>query len=503
MDLSFTDMHDYTEDFAHLVNPHSAHPRFQNPVQLMKMKMGEGTVFEVDELELDDGLEDDVEEVYDEDVLALFSFGGLDVGEKKKINTNADLVDVERHAHTDFPETEKLMKPLNQEGTVIHQGSELQVPERSKLYFHYAAICEGELEVFDTTMSRKYPAVMDLRKETTIPGLALALKSMCLSEVARFIIYPEMGFGKAGCPPRILPDVKIMYVIQVLQFIPEDKLNTLPYMTTDERNQLPFETIVKEAGRVRADGNRHYKDHSYGFAIKKWKRALSMLEDYPVTTEEDDKVRREYIWKLYSNLAQSYLKLKRPAQACSACKIGLKSVVENGLPKAKLLYRFAQAKLMLKDLDAALHLVSQALEIEPENAESLKLKAKIVADLEEGMKMFKNIFKSKGKTTGGNGKETEAQSAVKIQHIPDPEVKLPSDPLRSGFDMDDLVDDLAYCTPSQRELVEIDVQKAKTGSEKSPNRIRPVSLSNHLSNFFRGVAENGENINSADSGFVE
>ncbi|ODN05741.1 Inactive peptidyl-prolyl cis-trans isomerase FKBP6 [Orchesella cincta] len=495
MELNVTEI---TEDFAHLAHVHSARPRFQNPAQLTKMKMGEGMAFDIDSMELEDGLEEDEEEVYDDDVLAMFSFG--DVSEKEKMTTNTDLFDVEKSAHRDFPGTEKLMTPLNKEGTVIRQGSELQVPERSKLYFHYASICEGDDEVFDTTMSRKYPNVMDLRKETTIPGLALAVKSMCLSEVSRFIIYPEMAFGKAGCPPRILPDAKVMYVIQMLQFVEEAKLNTLHYMTSDERNQLPFEQIVKVAKDFRGEGNRHYQDQNHGSAIKKWRKALNMLEDYPVTTEEDDKVRREYVWMLYSNLAQSYLKLERPAQACSACKIGLKSAVENDFSSAKLLYRFAKAKLMLKDHDAALGLINQALKIEPKDRESIELKSQIVLESGRGMEMFKGIFKSNGKTTNGMSKGTQVQAVVKTYNNPDSEAKVNRrlKNLRSGYDLDDWVEDLAFCTASQKELVEMDAEKAVAGSKRSTSRIKPVLLSKfHLSTIFKSI---DEELKSAESG---
>ncbi|CAL8101097.1 unnamed protein product [Orchesella dallaii] len=468
MDYRVADMFDSPEDFEHLASIHSARPRFQNPVQLMKLKMEEGTVFDVDQFAPEDGFEDE-EEVYDDDVFSMFNFG-TDVKDEK---TKVDFFDVERFGHTDFLETEKLMKPLNEEGTVwkmvIRSGGKFTVPDRSKLYIHYSAICEGGSETFDTTMARKFPSVVDLRKETALPGLTLAVTSMSLTEVARFIVYPEMAFGVKGCPPRIAPNAKIMYVIQMLQYTDEAKLNTPAYMTSDERNQLPFETIVEESKKFRSDGNGYYSMQSYSFAIKKWRKAINMLEDYLVTEEEDDAVRRELLWLLYANLAQGYLRLNRPAQACSACKLGLKSTEEGESFSAKLFFRFAKAKLMLKDPDAALGLVNKALKIEPLSEEIRQLRQEILNeqrrenDQLKGMchAMFRN---RKGRSS--NGKVKSGKNAVKLACQADPEFQKHSDNLKyvhleerkckSDFELDDFVPDLAYCSKDDLKALKVE-----------------------------------------------
>ncbi|CAL8078610.1 unnamed protein product [Orchesella dallaii] len=158
----------------------------------------------------------------------------------------------------------------------------------------------------------------------------------------------------------------------------QTEYTTPPYITSDERSRLPFETIVEEVQRLKRDGNDYYwNDKNYSFAIKKWKKAVTMIEAYPVGNEEDDQIRRELIWRLYASVAQGYLRLERPVEACSACNLGLKWADIHGESSLELYFRFAKAKLMLNDHKAALGLIKGALNIEPLNEQCLQLKLEV------------------------------------------------------------------------------------------------------------------------------
>ncbi|CAL8079571.1 unnamed protein product [Orchesella dallaii] len=148
-------------------------------------------------------------------------------------------------------------------------------------------------------------------------------------------------------------------------------------MTSDERSRLPFEKIVDEVKRLKRDGNDNYwKDKNYSFAIKKWRKAVIMIEEYPVGNEKDEQVRRELVWMmLYASVAQGYLRLERPVEACIACNLGLKWADIHEESSLELYFRFAKAKLMLKDHKAGLGLINGgALNIEPFNRHCLQLK---------------------------------------------------------------------------------------------------------------------------------
>lgn len=108
-------------------------------------------------------------------------------------------------------------------------------------------------------------------------------------------------------------------------------------MTVEERANLPFQEILNIGKSLQTEGNGHYKDLNYWWAVKKYRKAINFLEDYPVVGEEDDGHRSKQLHFIYANLAQVYLKLERPQQACVACKLGLK--LAEGPDRIKLLYR--------------------------------------------------------------------------------------------------------------------------------------------------------------------
>lgn len=132
-------------------------------------------------------------------------------------------------------------------------------------------------------------------------------------------------------------DTKILYVIETLQYIDEARLKTPFFMSADERSQLSFETIYEVGLKLRTEGNGWYVNQGYQLAIKKYRKGIQMLEEYPCANPEDCDQRSELLHTLYANLAQSYLKLEKPAQACNACKFGLKLV--RGKKSLKLIYR--------------------------------------------------------------------------------------------------------------------------------------------------------------------
>ena len=44
-----------------------------------------------------------------------------------------------------------------------------------------------------------------------IAGLDVGISTMKKGELARFIMKPDMAFGKMGCPPRIPPEATGIY----------------------------------------------------------------------------------------------------------------------------------------------------------------------------------------------------------------------------------------------------------------------------------------------------
>ena len=108
-------------------------------------------------------------------------------------------------------------------------------------------------------------------------------------------------------------------------------------MTAEERARLPFGDILETATRLQTDGNGHYTNHNLWYAVKKYRKAVTILEDYPIVSKVDEDNRCQLLHTLYANLAQCYLKLAKPAQACAACKLGMRHA--KGKNSVKLLFR--------------------------------------------------------------------------------------------------------------------------------------------------------------------
>jgi len=87
----------------------------------------------------------------------------------------------------------------------VKEGRGVQIPDTCKVYVHYVCIAEGMNEPYDSTIGRGSPHCIDLRCSDVIVGLFLAIKSMGVSEVAKFSIHYKLAFGPVGCPPRIPP----------------------------------------------------------------------------------------------------------------------------------------------------------------------------------------------------------------------------------------------------------------------------------------------------------
>lgn len=73
------------------------------------------------------------------------------------------------------------------------------------MFAHYFILVEGANQPFDSTITRRSAQIFDMKAANTFPGAHMAVSSMELKEVSRFIIKPSLAFGEAGCPPRVPP----------------------------------------------------------------------------------------------------------------------------------------------------------------------------------------------------------------------------------------------------------------------------------------------------------
>lgn len=91
----------------------------------------------------------------------------------------------------------------------IRPGFGRTVPERAAVTIHYNAYVEYGDEPYDSTWLRGYPVVGRL-EESFIVGLNISIASMKKGETSKFLIHPDVAYGKMGCPPRI-PQSKLQF----------------------------------------------------------------------------------------------------------------------------------------------------------------------------------------------------------------------------------------------------------------------------------------------------
>ncbi|CAG7836854.1 unnamed protein product [Allacma fusca] len=266
-----------------------------------------------------------------------------------------------------YDELEKQMEVIHESGNVkklvVKRGSTIRVAEDAKIFIHYAAFAEGEMDAFDKTMGfgKRKPLGIFLTGKEIILGLQIGLKTMCIGEISKFMINPIFAFGEMGCPPRIPAGARIVFTVELLRFVPKEKFADVLHMSVDDRAELPFGDILQAALTSKKQGNTKYYDGDYRGALKLYSRGIDLLENFPTSNEEDNAKRDGALPELCCNKAQCLLKLESPTRACVACKLGLRTADE--LTKAKLLIRFAEAKYLLNSFKEARDMCNQAIKI--------------------------------------------------------------------------------------------------------------------------------------------
>ncbi|PAA50423.1 hypothetical protein BOX15_Mlig034584g1, partial [Macrostomum lignano] len=85
-----------------------------------------------------------------------------------------------------------------------------QVRQNDRVAVHYTGkFASGQ--VFDSSYSRGEPIEFVLGKRHVIPGWEQGLLGMCVDEIRKLVIPPELAYGKQGHPPVIPPDSTLVF----------------------------------------------------------------------------------------------------------------------------------------------------------------------------------------------------------------------------------------------------------------------------------------------------
>ena len=96
---------------------------------------------------------------------------------------------------------------------VVKQGQGRKPGPAETVSVHYAGwLASGK--PFDSSYARGQPASFPLNR--VIPGWTEGLQLMPEGSTFRFVIPPELGYGRRGAPPAIPADATLVFLVELL-----------------------------------------------------------------------------------------------------------------------------------------------------------------------------------------------------------------------------------------------------------------------------------------------
>jgi len=154
---------------------------------------------------------------------------------------------------------------------------------------------------------------------------------MKVGEIAKFLLQPEVAYGKLGFPPRdIPPNAKVVFTVELLESNLIGENRNIFEMSQEERQEQPFCEILKAAESLKDDGNRLYKKTDYQGAVELYSQAVEILESYVLIDQDAISNRDTLLYTLMYNIGYSHLHLKKYKAAVKASERALSFSIKSG-----------------------------------------------------------------------------------------------------------------------------------------------------------------------------
>ncbi|GAB1602645.1 inactive peptidyl-prolyl cis-trans isomerase FKBP6-like [Argonauta hians] len=281
------------------------------------------------------------------------------------INMYSDIAFDEDIMTLSYEEQAANMTDITSDGGVrklkIRPGTGSKVPDDSVVNVHYSGFFEFADEPFDSSRLRGEVFKFRLKKDMIIPGWVVAINTMQVGEVSRFLISPEYGFGAFGCPPRIPKAVTALFEIELLTYVEDTGIEYYFLMTEEEKSQIQFEQILKIANMEKSYGTEFFKAKKVRKSYNKYRMALTVLDEYVTCNSEEERQVGELRVLLLLNLSLCCLRLNHPTRALTYCN----KVLNVDRNNAKALYRLGQAYQSLGQFKEAASSLKLAQKLRP------------------------------------------------------------------------------------------------------------------------------------------
>ncbi len=160
-------------------------------------------------------------------------------------------------------------------------------------------------------------------------------------------------------------------------------------------------------------GNDNYRRMNYKEASKKYRKAIYLLDNTTVKTEEEEKEWKRIMLKLNLNMSQVCLKQQKPKKTIFYCKEVLYLDPEN----VKALFRYGSSLRLLQDFDRSRKFLLRAYKANPSCSEitkEIQLLDEMVSKYRALEKdLYQRMFSFSNEKSAINDVEKEMNSASK------------------------------------------------------------------------------------------
>ncbi|XP_053201328.1 inactive peptidyl-prolyl cis-trans isomerase FKBP6-like [Panonychus citri] len=275
---------------------------------------------------------------------------------------------------------------------IIKPGIGSGLRRKNAILFHCNGYIEGSDEPFDSSILRGRPILHRLDRQDLLPGLMIGILSMRLHEKAEILIKPDYGFGELGCPPRIPANATIIYIVEIMKIFEEGSLADYELMTNEELARIPFSEIIQKCNEQRMSGNSYFSAERYRDAALRYTKAIKFLEKYFFKNAEEQNCAKEILSKLYPNIANSLIRLRKLRPAMVYCRKALEINPNN----VKALCQLGKAKFNNGDYDQAKIFFSRACDLKPGDSYISNYMIKVDRKLQEESMVTQDLYRKIG-----------------------------------------------------------------------------------------------------------
>lgn len=301
--------------------------------------------------------------------------------------------------------------------TVSEGVGQVMGRRRCQVEWEYSMFLESKSEALDTSCVRSGKTTTD-RYDELMPGIWLALETMCESEESQFVIGYKLMYGEVGAPPRIpaKSDILLVVILRSFQDIADDD--------DDPEGRKKFRSVYKKAIESQKEAKLNFGSRRFICSTQMTHSTIKNLELCRLANKTEEDSQRQLLIELYMHLLECYSKMEDWKKICSMVEELKRLCFINR--NAQILFHHGMALVKFGKFEQGLQKLLSAEKIDPWNV-NLALAIKNVLETRnkyqrETKTMWKRAFQTKepnkafGKEDGtGRFKKNDRENAGKTQ----------------------------------------------------------------------------------------